>query len=82
MYALISWVATRWILVKSGVGNFFESLNVIHVRALINKSHTRSNECTNVKLYFYTQFVITVTWFSLSCSFSGSYLTYIKTWMD
>jgi hypothetical protein len=38
MSALISWVATGWILVESDVTDSFESLNIIHVRASI--SHT------------------------------------------
>jgi len=50
--ALISWAANGWILMKSDVRNFFESLNVIHVCALINKSHNRATECTNVKIIF------------------------------
>jgi hypothetical protein len=48
MSALIIWAATVWILVVSDVGNFFESLSDIHVRAIINKSHDRANEYTNV----------------------------------
>jgi len=32
-----------------------------------------------LKLYFYTQFVITLTSFNLSCSFSGSNLTHTHT---
>jgi hypothetical protein len=52
MSALIGWDANGWILVKSDVGNFFESLNVIYVCASINKSHYRANEYTNVEIIF------------------------------
>ena len=52
MSALISRAAAGWILVKSDVGNFLESLNVIYVCALINKSDNRANECPNVKIIF------------------------------
>jgi hypothetical protein len=44
MSVLIIWAVTEWILVILDVGNFVESLNDIHVRALINKSHDRANE--------------------------------------
>ena len=53
-------------------------VKVVNVHSLINYSHNKIHNWNDVKIIFYTQFVITPTCFGLSWSSSRGYLTSVQ----
>ena len=67
-------------------GDTFEQPYKIHVRALINNSHNKTKKCTIQNYIFYTQFIITPTYFDLFLIIFRELLNinkaYTTTWKD